>query len=87
LAGYDGHYEFDNIGESYIDNNVPYVALRSMPALLGSLTIPVVFLIMWESGYSLPACVLASGLMVFDNAHIGETRLILLDACWYSLWR
>lgn len=81
LAGYDGHYEFDNIGESYIDNNVPYVALRSMPALLGSLTIPVVFLIMWESGYSLPACVLASGLMVFDNAHIGETRLILLDAC------
>jgi dolichyl-phosphate-mannose-protein mannosyltransferase len=41
----------------------------------------VVFLIMWESGYSLPACVLASGLMVFDNAHIAETRLILLDAC------
>jgi dolichyl-phosphate-mannose-protein mannosyltransferase len=36
---------------------------------------------MWESGYSLPACVLAAGLMVFDNAHIGEDRLILLDAC------
>lgn len=35
---------------------------------------------MWESGYSLPACVLAAGLMVFDNAHVGETRLILLDA-------
>ncbi|KAN0068437.1 Dolichyl-phosphate-mannose-protein mannosyltransferase domain containing protein [Elaphomyces granulatus] len=85
LAGYDGHYEFDNIGESYIDNNVPYVALRSMPALLGSLTIPVVFLIMWESGYSLPACVLASGLMVFDNAHIGETRLILLDALFSAM--
>jgi dolichyl-phosphate-mannose-protein mannosyltransferase len=36
---------------------------------------------MWESGYSVPACVLASGLIVFDNAHIAETRLILLDAC------
>jgi hypothetical protein len=26
---------------------------------------------MWESGYSLPACVLSAGLMVFDNAHDG----------------
>ncbi|KAL5337829.1 Dolichyl-phosphate-mannose-protein mannosyltransferase-domain-containing protein [Aspergillus crustosus] len=80
LVGYDGHFLFENIGESYIDNNVPYVALRAMPAALGALTIPVVFLIMWESGYSLPACVLASGLILFDNAHIGEDRLILLDS-------
>ena len=80
MVGYDGHFLFDNIGDSYIDNKVPYVALRAMPATLGALTIPVVFLIMWESGYSLPACVLASGLMLFDNAHIGEDRLILLDA-------
>lgn len=51
-----------------------------MPASLGALTVPIVFLIMWESGYSLPACVTAAGLMLFDNAHIGQTRLILLDA-------
>lgn len=51
-----------------------------MPASLGALTVPVVFLIMWESGYSLPACVTAAGLMLLDNAHIGQTRLILLDA-------
>lgn len=81
LIGYDGHFLFDNIGDSYIDNKVPYIPLRAMPATLGALTIPVVFLIMWESGYSLPACVLASGLVLFDNAHVGETRLILLDAC------
>lgn len=56
------------------------MAYRALPALLGSLTVPTVFLIMWESGYSLPACVLASGLVLFDNAHIGQTRLILLDA-------
>ncbi|KAL4737546.1 Dolichyl-phosphate-mannose-protein mannosyltransferase-domain-containing protein [Aspergillus similis] len=80
LVGYDGHFLFENIGESYIDNKVPYVALRAMPAVLGALTIPVVFLIMWESGYSLPACVLASGLILFDNAHVGEDRLILLDS-------
>jgi dolichyl-phosphate-mannose-protein mannosyltransferase len=80
LVGFDGSFLFENIGDSYIENNVPYLSLRAMPATLGALTIPVVFLIMWESGYSLPACVLSAGLMVFDNAHVGEDRLILLDA-------
>ena len=80
FVGYDGHFLFDSIGDSYIDNKVPYVAFRAMPALLGALTVPTVFLIMWESAYSLPACVLAAGLVLFDNAHIGQTRLILLDA-------
>ncbi|MCJ1314097.1 hypothetical protein MMC25_007777 [Agyrium rufum] len=80
FVGYDGHFLFDNIGDSYIDNKVPYVAFRAMPALLGSLTVPTVFLIMWESGYTLPACIVSAGLVLFDNAHIGQTRLILLDA-------
>lgn len=80
FVGYDGHFLFDNIGDSYISNNVPYVAFRAMPALLGALTVSTVFLIMWESGYSLPAAVVSAGLVLFDNAHIGQTRLILLDA-------
>lgn len=80
FVGYDGHFLFDNIGDSYISNNVPYVAFRALPAILGSLTVPTVFLIMWESGYSLPAALVSAGLVLFDNAHIGQTRLILLDA-------
>jgi dolichyl-phosphate-mannose-protein mannosyltransferase len=80
FVGYDGNFLFESIGDSYIDNKVPYVAYRALPALMGSLTVPTVFLIMWESGYSLPAAILASGLVLFDNAHIGQTRLILLDA-------
>ncbi|KAI1499163.1 dolichyl-phosphate-mannose-proteinmannosyltransferase [Biscogniauxia marginata] len=80
LVGYDGHFHFENIGDSYIANKVPYVAFRAMPALLGSLTVSVTFLIMWESAYSLPACLVAAGLVLLDNAHIGQTRLILLDA-------
>ncbi|CAK7566290.1 MAG: Dolichyl-phosphate-mannose--protein mannosyltransferase 4 [Sporothrix epigloea] len=80
LVGYDGHFHFDNIGDSYLANKVPYLAFRALPALLGSLTVTVTYLIMWESGYSLPACVLAAGLVLLDNAHIGQTRLILLDA-------
>lgn len=80
LVGYDGHFHFENIGDSYIVNKVPYVAFRAMPAILGALTVTVVYLIMWESGYTLPACLLAAGLVLLDNAHIGQTRLILLDA-------
>jgi dolichyl-phosphate-mannose-protein mannosyltransferase len=79
-VGYKGEFLFENIGDSYITNKVPYVAYRAMPASLGALTVPIVFMIMWESGYSLPACVTAAGLMLLDNAHIGQTRLILLDA-------
>lgn len=80
LVGYDGSFLFENIGDSYITNKVPYVAYRSMPALMGSLTVSAVFWIMWESGYSLPACIVATSIVLFDNAHIGQTRLILLDA-------
>ena len=47
---------------------------------MGALTVSTVFWIMWESGYSLPACVVAASIVLFDNAHIGQTRLILLDA-------
>ena len=43
LVGYDGHFHFDNIGYSYIANKVPYVAFRSLPALLGALTVSVVW--------------------------------------------
>ncbi|KAF4551024.1 Dolichyl-phosphate-mannose-protein mannosyltransferase-like protein 3 [Elsinoe fawcettii] len=80
LVGYDGSFLFENIGDSYVTNNVPYVAYRAMPATLGALTVTSVYWTMWESGYSLPACILSAGLMLFDNAHIGQTRLILLDA-------
>ena len=80
LVGFDGHFHFENIGDSYIVNKVPYVAFRSLPAILGALTVSVTYLIMWESGYSLPACIIAAGLILLDNAHIGQTRLILLDA-------
>lgn len=80
LVGYDGHFLFNNIHDNYVTNDVPYMALRALPASFSALTVPVVFLIMQESGYSLPACVLSAGLLLFDNAHICEGRLILLDA-------
>ncbi|CAG8499641.1 7149_t:CDS:10 [Paraglomus occultum] len=80
FLGYDGHFEFDNIGDDYIKNNVPYVGLRLLPATLGGLLVPLTYLILIESGYPVITACFAAGLVLFDNALITQTRLILLDA-------
>lgn len=51
-----------------------------MPALLGSLVPGVVFGIMRESGYPRLIAFFSAALVILDNAHVAQTRLILLDA-------
>jgi Dolichyl-phosphate-mannose-protein mannosyltransferase len=73
LVGFDGQFEFENIGDDYVANNVPYVALRSLPALLGSLAPAVVYAIMKESGYPrlvglLSACLVIFGVFIASEA-------------------
>jgi hypothetical protein len=80
VIGYDGHFEFDSIGDDYIANKVPYIGLRSLPAIFGSLTPPMVYAIMRESGYPRIIGIFSSLLVALDNAHIVQARLILLDA-------
>ncbi|KAF8239372.1 glycosyltransferase family 39 protein [Tricholoma matsutake] len=80
FVGFDGRFHFENIGDSYTTNHVPYVGLRALPAILGSLTIPVVYAIMKESGYSTVIAAFSAALVLFDNGHIAQSRLILLDA-------
>ncbi|KAH9847565.1 glycosyltransferase family 39 protein [Lenzites betulinus] len=80
FVGYDGTFGFENIGDSYTEAHVPYVGMRALPAILGSLTVPVVYGIMKESGFSTIAAVFSACIVLFDNAHIAQDRLILLDA-------
>ncbi|RIA96567.1 glycosyltransferase family 39 protein [Glomus cerebriforme] len=80
LLGYDGHFEFDNIGDDYISNNIPYVGLRALPATLGALFVPLMYMIMIESGYPIITAIFAAALVLFDNALICQTQLILLDS-------
>ncbi|KAF9163839.1 hypothetical protein DFQ26_002095 [Actinomortierella ambigua] len=80
FLGYDGHYLFENIGESYVKNNIPYVGLRALPAFLGAATIPLVYLSMREAGYSIVTCFMAAFFVTFDNMMVTQTRLILLDS-------
>ncbi|PPQ64780.1 hypothetical protein CVT24_007866 [Panaeolus cyanescens] len=80
FVGFDGQFTFDTIGDSYTRNHVPYVGMRALPAILGSLTVPVVYAIMKESGYSTVIAAFSAAIILFDNAHVAQSRLILLDA-------
>jgi dolichyl-phosphate-mannose-protein mannosyltransferase len=72
FVGFDGHFSFENIGDSYTEAHIPYVGMRALPAILGSLTIPIVYGIMKESGFS---TVIAAFSAI----------LVLLGACLSSL--
>lgn len=80
IAGYDGAFKFDNIGDNYIDHEVPYIYYRSILAIQGTLVVPVVFLTLKTLKFSVPACILSSIIICFDNAQVIDSRLILLDA-------
>ncbi|KAF8347901.1 glycosyltransferase family 39 protein [Amanita rubescens] len=80
FVGFDGQFLFENIGESYTKNHVPYVGMRALPATLSSLTVPIVYAIMKESGYPTIISAFSALIILFDNAHVTESRLILLDA-------
>lgn len=79
LVGYDGSFKFDNIGDNYIENKVPYVAYRAFVAIQGTAVVPVMYLTMQTLGFSVGACVVSSAIVALDNAHVIDSRLILLD--------
>lgn len=80
LIGFNGKFKFDAIGMNYNEYSVPYIPLRSLSAVLGTVTVPLMFSTLEECGYSVFTCVLGAAIVAFDNAHVAETRLILLDA-------
>ncbi|CAO1637567.1 unnamed protein product [Parajaminaea phylloscopi] len=80
LAGFKADFDFDNIGDAYGPRGVPYVKMRSLPALMGSVQPPLIYMIMRETGHARLIGVLSAVLLLLDNAHITQDRLILLDA-------
>lgn len=67
LAGYRGHFEFENIGDDYLKHNVPYVALRSLSAILGGLLVPLVVDFGRRLGFGMGASVLAGAMVLFGG--------------------
>lgn len=65
LGGFDGNFDFKDIGKDYLEPGVPYVAMRMLPAVLGVLTVPLLFLTLKASGCQTTASVLGAGALIF----------------------
>lgn len=66
LDFYLGDFKFDKIGSAY-NASVPVFALRTVPALTGSMLIPLVYMIMIQLSYSQWTAALAGFLFLFGK--------------------
>ncbi|RWS24389.1 protein O-mannosyl-transferase 1-like protein, partial [Leptotrombidium deliense] len=78
FAGYDGNNVFKAIGGEY-NANVPLKSLRFIPALCGSLIVPLVYQICIEIGLNPSTAILASLFVIFENSLLTQSRFILID--------
>lgn len=67
LAGYDGNFTFDRIGSPYTDS-VPIKAFRLIPAISGSLIVPITYQLMLEISTSQWTAILAAILVLFGKS-------------------
>ncbi|KAK4995838.1 Dolichyl-phosphate-mannose--protein mannosyltransferase 1 [Elasticomyces elasticus] len=80
LAGFDGEFDFKDIGKDYLEPRVPYVAMRLLPAICGVLTAPTMFLTLKAAGCRTTTAAMGAGLIIFENGLVTQSRLILLDS-------
>ncbi|EGX90134.1 protein mannosyltransferase 1 [Cordyceps militaris CM01] len=80
LAGFDGDFDFKDIGKDYLEPGVPYVAMRLYPAICGIFLIPCIFLTLKAVGCRTFTAAMGAGLIIFENGLLTQARLILLDA-------
>lgn len=80
LGRFDGQFDFKDIGKDYLEPKVPYVVMRSFPALFGLALVPLTFLTLISLRLSLASALLGAFLVTFENALITQSRLILLDS-------
>ncbi len=74
LAGFDGEFDFKDIGKDYVEPGVPYVAMRLLPAICGILLVPTMFLTLKAAGCRTWTAFMGASLIVFGK--------VILRACW-----
>ena len=72
LAGFNGDFDFKDIGKDYVEPGVPYVAMRLLPALCGVATIPTMFLTLKATGCRTTTAALGAALVIFGMRTIGS---------------
>lgn len=68
VAGFNGDFDFKEIGKDYIEAGVPYVAMRMFPAICGILLVPTVFLTLKAAGCRTFTSVMGAGLIIFGES-------------------
>jgi dolichyl-phosphate-mannose-protein mannosyltransferase len=76
LAGFDGEFDFKDIGKDYLEPGVPYVAMRMLPAICGILLVPTMFLTLKAVGCRSP--VNSPGLPSHDYDSFHRTSIYLV---------
>ncbi|CAG8554655.1 29354_t:CDS:10 [Gigaspora margarita] len=79
LSRYDGILDLENESE-FSESKYPYVTMRLISGILGIFIIPFSYLTIKLSGFSTNAAFLVSALLIFENALVTQSRLILLDS-------
>lgn len=82
LAGFDGEFDFKDIGKDYLEPGVPYVAMRLLPAVLGVLSVPTMFLTLKAAGCRTATAAMGAALIIFGASEqfFGGSALALDDA-------
>ena len=75
LAGFDGDFDFKDIGKDYLEPGVPYVAMRLLPAIMGVMTVPMMFLTLKASGCRTLTAALGAGMIIFGTKSHGAVCL------------
>lgn len=65
LAGFDGEFDFKDIGKDYLEPGVPYVAMRLLPAIMGVMTVPMIFLTLKAAGCRTMTAMMGAGMIIF----------------------
>jgi len=70
MAGFDGEFDFKDIGKDYLEPGVPYVAMRLLPAIMGVMTVPMIFLTLKAAGCRSMTAAMGAGMVIFgENPH------------------
>lgn len=78
LAGYDGQFSFEHIGQPYED--VPIAGIRMVPAIFGALLPVIIMILLLQAGVSLEVSFVGGVAVALENALLVESRFILTDS-------
>lgn len=73
LAGFDGEFDFKDIGKDYVEPGVPYVAMRLLPAICGILLVPTMFLTLKAAGCRTMTAAMGAGFIIFGESNSGTS--------------